>query len=160
MKQIPALPDAHWQADRERPQSLRGNIMKSLKPALFLITLAVLGIAVLPVSAQETTTRKELRREDLSGAPGMEVILSITELKPGDEIPAHLHHGIETGYVLEGGMVEARGRPAYAIETGSPIMNLRDVAHGGFKVVGDKTIKLLTVHIVDKGKPLYDPVKK
>jgi hypothetical protein len=39
-------------------------------------------------------------------------------------------------------------------------MNLRDVAHGGFKVVGDKTIKLLTVHIVDKGKPLYDPVKK
>jgi len=25
-----------------------------------------------------------------------------------------------------------------------------------YKVVGDKTIKLLTVHIVDKGKPLYE----
>lgn len=25
-----------------------------------------------------------------------------------------------------------------------------------FKVVGDKTVELLTVHIVDKGKPLYD----
>lgn len=134
--------------------------MKLLRTAAYLVTLAALGSAALPVAAQETTTRKELRRVDLSGAPGMEVILSITELRPGDEIPAHLHHGIETGYVLEGGMVEAPGRPAYAIETGSPIMNLRDIAHGGFKVVGDKTIKLLTVHIVDKGKPLYDPVKK
>jgi hypothetical protein len=39
-------------------------------------------------------------------------------------------------------------------------MALRDVEHGGFTVVGDKTIKLVTVHIVDKGKPLYDYVKK
>ena len=35
-------------------------------------------------------------------------------------------------------------------------MNLRDVLHGGYKVIGNKTIKLVTVHIVDKGKPLYD----
>jgi quercetin dioxygenase-like cupin family protein len=134
--------------------------VKSLHPVLYLFALAALGSIAMPLPAQESTSRKELRRVDLSGAPGMEVILSITELKPGDEIPAHLHHGIETGYVLEGGMVEAPGRPAYAIETGSSVLNLRDVAHGGFKVVGDKTIKLLTVHIVDKGKPLYDPVKK
>jgi hypothetical protein len=26
-------------------------------------------------------------------------------------------------------------------------------------LVGDKTLKLLTVHIVDKGKPLYDNPK-
>jgi hypothetical protein len=35
-------------------------------------------------------------------------------------------------------------------------VNVRDVPHGAFKVVGDKMVKLLTVHIVDKGKPLYD----
>lgn len=105
----------------------------------------------------QTTGRTELRRVDLSGAPGMEVILSISELRPGDELASHLHHGIETGYVLEGGMVQPPGRDAYALVAGSPIMNLRDVPHGGFKVIGDKTIKLLLVHIVDKGKPLYDP---
>jgi quercetin dioxygenase-like cupin family protein len=86
----------------------------------------------------------------------MEVILSITELKPGDELAAHFHHGVETGYVLEGGMVEAPGKPAFELVTGASIMNLRDVPHGGFKVVGDKTIRLLTVHVVDKGKPLYE----
>jgi hypothetical protein len=35
-------------------------------------------------------------------------------------------------------------------------MNARDVPHGAYKVVGDTPLKLLTVHIVDKGKPLYD----
>ena len=134
--------------------------MKSLKRVLCFATLAVLGSGVLTVSAQDATTRKELRRTDLSGAPGMEVILSVSELKPGDELAAHFHHGVETGYVLEGGMVEAPGKPAFALVTGTHIMNLRDVPHPGFKVVGDKTIKLLTVHIVDKGKPLYDWVKK
>ena len=30
--------------------------------------------------------------------------------------------------------------------------------HGGFKVVGDAPLKVLTVHIVDKGKPLVELV--
>jgi len=29
----------------------------------------------------------------------------------------------------------------------------------GFKIVGDKSLKLFTVHVVDKGKPLYEMVK-
>ena len=41
----------------------------------------------------------------------------------------------------------------------SPSMYLREVKHAGFKVVGDTPLKLFTVHIVDKGKPLYDYVK-
>jgi len=86
----------------------------------------------------------------------MEVILSVHEWKPGDEIVAHLHHGIEAGYFVEGGTVQAPGAPPRAISAGTPIWNLRDVTHAGFKVVGDKSIKLVTVHIVDKDKPMYD----
>jgi hypothetical protein len=37
--------------------------------------------------------------------------------------------------------------------------SVRDVPHGAFTVTGDKTLKLVTVHIVDKGKPLYIPAK-
>jgi quercetin dioxygenase-like cupin family protein len=123
--------------------------------------LALLAsVATFCVAAQEAGTRTELRRADLSGAPGMEVVLSISELKPGSEISAHIHHGIEAGYVLEGGMIQSPGQAPTALAAGSSIMNLRDIAHGGFKVVGDKTIKLVTVHVVDKGKPLYDWVKK
>ena len=57
-------------------------------------------------------------------------------------------------------MVEMPGKAATAMAKDAPILNARGVTHGGFKVVGDKTIKLLTVHVVDKGKPLYDWVGK
>ncbi|HUA89277.1 MAG TPA: cupin domain-containing protein [Steroidobacteraceae bacterium] len=100
--------------------------------------------------------RQELRRADLSGSPGMEVITSISEFRKGESIPRHSHHGIETGYVLQGTMIQVAGQPPTMMPTGSPIMNLRDVPHAGFTVVGDPSLRLLTVHVVDKGKPLYE----
>jgi len=127
---------------------------------LSIATMAVLGIVPPVAVAQDSAGSQELRRADLSGAPNMEVILSVTELKPGDVISEHLHHGIEAGYIVEGGTVEQAGKPPITFATGTPIMNLRDVLHGGYKVIGDKTIRLVTVHIVDKGKPLYDSPKK
>lgn len=134
--------------------------MKSNRLAMRSIVFALTIILAAPVLAQDSPGRKELRRVDLSGAPGMEVVLSVGEYKPGDVIPLHFHHGVEAGYVLEGGTVEVPGKPPISIPSGAPIMNLRDAPHAGWTVVGDKTLKLLTVHIVDKGKPLYDTAKK
>ena len=51
---------------------------------------------------------------------------------------------------------EAEGTPT----TGTGSINLRDVPHAGFKVVGNSALKLVTVHIVDKGAPLYDAPAK
>ncbi|MDT9702393.1 cupin domain-containing protein, partial [Streptomyces sp. P17] len=78
------------------------------------------------------------------------------EIKPGETLPRHIHHGEEAAYVLEGGTIETPDGKQVPFPTGRTIINKRDVPHGGFKVVGDKSVKLLTVHIVDKGKPLYD----
>jgi hypothetical protein len=39
-------------------------------------------------------------------------------------------------------------------------INQRDVPHGRFKVAGDKPLKMLTVCIGDKGKPLTEPAKE
>ena len=110
--------------------------------------------------AADSDNRKELKRVDLSGAPGMEVISSISEYKPGETLPRHFHHGIESGYFVQGGMIQPPGKEAVEVPTGAPIMNLRDEPHGGFKIVGDTTIRIFTTHIVDKGKPLYDTVSK
>ena len=121
---------------------------------------AALAVIAAPALAQDLPQRKEVRRADLAGAPGMEVIISTSEYKPGEGIPLHFHHGIEAAYVIEGGMVQSPGKPAIALQTGAPVMALRDAPHAGFTVVGDRTLKLFTVHIVDKGKPLYDMSKK
>jgi quercetin dioxygenase-like cupin family protein len=103
--------------------------------------------------------RSEQKRADLSGAPGMEVIASIVEIKPGETSNMHFHHGLEAAYVLQGAMVQAPGKEPTLNATGTTIINPRDMKHGDFKVVGDKPLRLFAVHIVDKGKPLYDYAK-
>jgi quercetin dioxygenase-like cupin family protein len=122
------------------------------------VALFGLGVATGLVAQPSTDSpqRVELKRTDLSGAPGMEVIASISEYKPGDGIGLHSHHGVEAAYVLQGGQVQLPGKDPMTLATGTSIMNLRDVKHAGWKVVGDTSLKIFTVHVVDKGKPLYD----
>ena len=134
--------------------------MRSIRGGLVVLATFVAGATVGAAAVSyDSPARKEMKRADLSGAPGMEVIASVSEYKKGEMIPKHLHHGIEAGYVIQGTMVQAPGKEPMKLETGAPIMNLRDVPHAGFKVVGDQSFKVFTVHIVDKGKPLYDWVK-
>ena len=133
--------------------------MRFVRSGLFVVA-SVLAVAIsVAAHSQDSPQRKELRRVDLSGATGMEVVSSISEFKPGEELPRHLHHGVETGYVVQGAMVQVPGQAPTMLATGAPILNLRDVPHGGFKVVGPGSLILYTAHIVDKGKPLYDWLK-
>jgi quercetin dioxygenase-like cupin family protein len=141
-----------------RHRTKLGEKVMSLLRSRLLLAATVFGVAVV-AQAQDSPQRKELRRVDLSGAAGMEVISSISEFRPGEELPRHLHHGVEAGYVVQGAMVQNPGQPPTMLATGAPILNLRDVVHGGFKVIGPGNVILFTVHTVDKGKPLYDWVK-
>ena len=117
------------------------------------------SLIVFPLNAQEGIKRTILHQADLSGADGMEVISSILEIPPGATIPRHFHNGIEAGMVLVGAMLKDPGSEPQLLVTGTDIFHLRGALHGGATVVGDKTLKLFTVHIVDKGKPLLDGVQ-
>ena len=108
--------------------------------------------------SQDSPYRKEPKRADLTGT-NMEVITSINEIKPGEASALHVHHGEESFYVVEGGTIELKDGKQVPVPTGTTGVNRRDVPHGAFKVVGDKAIKSLSVHIVDKGAPLYDNPK-
>ena len=121
----------------------------------FLIGILFASLFTFAANAQDSPFRKELKRADLTGT-NMEVVTSISEIKPGDTSTLHIHHGEESFYVLEGGTIELPDGNQVPLPTGVAAVNVRDVPHGAFKVVGDKAVKLLTVHIVDKGKPLYD----
>jgi len=121
------------------------------------VLLFGLGVASgLVAQTTDSPQRVELKRADLSGAPGMEVIASIAEYKPGETIELHFHHGLEAAYIVQGARVQLPGKDPMLLATGSSLLNLRDVKHAGFTVVGDTSLKLYTVHVVDKGKPLYD----
>jgi quercetin dioxygenase-like cupin family protein len=110
-------------------------------------------------TGSDSPQRLEKQRADLSGAPDMEVIVSVAEYPPGEGIDLHIHHGIEAAYVVQGASVQVPDQEPTALPAGATILNLREVRHGGFTVVGDSPLKLFTVHVVDKRKPLYDYTK-
>jgi len=126
----------------------------------WLAGVMIFGCGVATGLFAETLTdspqRVEQKRTDLSGATGMEVIVSTAEYKPGDKVGRHYHHGVEALYVVQGAQVQLPGKDPQTLATGSSAVNLRDVKHAGWTVVGDTSLKLFTVHIVDKGKPLYE----
>ena len=130
------------------------TLVRSLAGVLLFGVGVVTGLVA--QTSSDSPQRVEQKRTDLSGAPSMEVIASVAEYKPGDSIGLHSHHGVEAAYVLQGASVQLPGKDPTALATGATVLNLRDVKHGGFKIVGDTSLKLFTVHIVDKGKPLYD----
>lgn len=137
-------------------------ICSKLRQTLVALALVALGSAdtLLAQALSDSPQRQEKQRVELQGsngsATGMEVISSVAEYKPGEGIDLHLHHGIEALYVVQGAQIQMPGKEAQMLPTGASLMNLRMVQHGGFKVVGDTSLKLFTVHIVEKSKPLYD----
>lgn len=120
------------------------------------ITAAALALSCGAASADGVQT--ELKRSDLTGTQ-MEVIISLNEFKPGETIARHIHHGEEAFYVLEGATAQLPDGKQINLPAGTAAINMRDVAHAGFKIVGDKVLKYLAVHVVDKGKPVYDTPK-
>ena len=126
-----------------------------MKYFLGLLFACVLASTAHP---QDNTYRMELKRADLTGT-NMEFITSLQVMKPGDVGFLHIHHGEEAYYFIEGGMVETPDGKQVSIPTGTAGIYRRDVPHGAFKVVGDKPLKFVTVHIVDKGALLYDKPK-
>jgi quercetin dioxygenase-like cupin family protein len=116
--------------------------------AIFFISLASTALA--------QTNRTELKRGDLTGTD-KEIIISILEVPPGSSIDRHTHPGEEAVYVLEGATLQFPDGKEVPRPAGQAGINVRDVPHAGYKVVGDKPLKLLTVHIVDKGKPMTVP---
>ena len=123
------------------------------------IAVVVSSVALIcTANAQDYAGRKELKRSDLTGT-NMEVIVSISETKSGETLPRHFHNGEEAFYALDDTTIELPDGKQVSVKSGNAGITVRDVAHGGVKVVGDKPLRLLTVHIVDKGKPLYDTPK-
>ena len=134
----------------------RANLKRTAAGLMVFGLGVATGIFAQNAMDSDSPQRKEQKRMDLSGAPGMEVIASVAEYQKGDTIRQHIHHGIETTYVIQGGTVQAPGKDPVVFPTGATLMFPRDLKHAGFTITSDTPLKLFTVHVVDKGQPLYD----
>jgi quercetin dioxygenase-like cupin family protein len=124
---------------------------------------AALGLCLVsslfaPAAFAQTTepNRTVLKTADLTGTD-KEIIIAVLEVPPGATIARHVHPGEEAVYVLEGAKLQMPDGKEIDRPAGQAGVNVREVPHAGYKVVGDKSLKILTVHIVDKGKPMTVP---
>ncbi|MHB2208200.1 cupin domain-containing protein [Methylobacterium sp. CM6257] len=125
------------------------------------ITLAVLcaagTLSPMRIAAAQEVRRTELGRTPISGDDSREIVMQLVEIPPGATSGRHFHNGEEAYYVLEGGVAQMQGQQPKERPAGERGINKRGVPHAGYTVVGDKTIKILSVYVVDKGKPLQEP---
>jgi quercetin dioxygenase-like cupin family protein len=121
-------------------------------------TLVGLSLIASMTAHAQSSKRTELTKGDLTGT-NMEIVVGTVEVPPGASGVLHTHPGEEAYFVIDGATLLLPDGKQISLESGTAKINIRDVPHGAFKVTGDKTLKLLTVHIVDKGKPMTVPVK-
>lgn len=137
--------------------------MKQTLTYLLLVLAAIFGITIQyniqAQAANEGRSRFETNRASIPEAPNIEVIVSTAEFKPGEFMKWHYHHGVEVIYVIQGAKVQLSEKANTIFKTGTTLMIPKGVRHEGFKVIGDTSLKLFLVHIVENGKPLFDQEK-
>ena len=99
---------------------------------------------------------KVLQQMDGPVSGYMTVIVEI-EVAAGTLVARHIHPGIESTYVMEGGgelMIE--GQPSRVLKPGDAFQVPSCVAHS--VQLGNQKTKVCSTLVVEKGKPLVSPV--
>lgn len=101
--------------------------------------------------------RTDLQRHDLS-VPGWEALQVRVDIDPGVTAPKHRHPGEEIIYVLEGALqYQLEGQAPVTLKVGDVLFVPAGVPHSA-KNVGTGNGSELATYIVEKGKPLVEPV--
>ncbi len=124
---------------------------------------AVTGFVATDASAQGAAptatpgvTRKILSQTD-GPTPGYVTIIVEAEIEPGVTVARHMHPGIESAYIVEGGLeLPIEGQPTRAYKPGDGFVIPAGTPHAGGKN-GDKKTKIASTYVVEKGKPLAIP---
>jgi len=138
-----------------------------MKLAHILTPLALMtAIAVFTTNtvtrAQEAPKLKvtPLQKEALTGQSDKEVLTLIVEWPPGSGTGLHTHPGDEYTTVLEGEVVGRKeGAEAKTYTAGQSYHNEPGVVHEATNK-GSAPAKTFNVFVIEKGKPVSEPVKR
>jgi quercetin dioxygenase-like cupin family protein len=121
---------------------------------VMLISISTVGLLA-PAIAQEGIKRTPLGTLDFP--PGYQTVKGYAEIAKGTCSGRHTHPGIETSYLLEGELIlKVDGQPDKHVKAGDPVEIPAGIVHDGCATAGSAA-KVLTVHVVEKGKPLGSP---
>jgi quercetin dioxygenase-like cupin family protein len=124
-------------------------------------TALALASAVTIAAAQATGIKRAiLQRADVDAGPEhKECVFGTAELAPGASVGKHIHPGIEVGLVAEGeGDLFIDGEAPRHMKAGDSYKVDVRKPHDA-KNTGAGPMKLVATWVVEKGKPLAEPVK-
>ncbi len=131
------------------------------KTLLFIVPVAValVGAALAQAPLQPSPVKRTpIGKHDVPGS-NYEVITALVELQPGVKAGRHRHPGSVMGQVLEGEfMIAIDGQPEKIYTAGQSLEVPSGAIHNE-GAVGSKPAKLIAVYVVEKGKPLVEPIK-
>lgn len=130
----------------------------------FVLGIALVGAAGvgatmdrLAFAQQPGIKRTILLRTDEPGSQTHEAVMGVAEIAPGAMAGKHRHPGIEIGYILEGSVtLEHEGEPAKQLKAGDAFKNEPGVHNA--RNTGTVPVKILAIYLVEKGKPIAEPV--
>jgi quercetin dioxygenase-like cupin family protein len=125
-----------------------------------LLALLVGAAATAALAQAPGIKRNILQRTDVVGHEPKECVFGTAELSPGATSGKHIHHGTETGYVISGEVqlvVDGEAAPR-TLKAGDSFLVEARKPHEG-KNVSSAPVKILSAWVVEKGKPLAEPVK-
>jgi quercetin dioxygenase-like cupin family protein len=133
---------------------------------IWIAGVLMLGLSlayVQPVSAQDAPKpiikQMFLHNEPVSGVPDREAFMALVEFPPGSSTGRHIHPGDEYATVLSGELqLNVQGQPPRLVKAGDSYHNLQGVVHET-RNVGTVPARTIATFIVEKGKPLTQPVK-
>ena len=127
-------------------------MIKKILLGLSVVAFACAGSALAQQAAIKRTPLQKAEFPD-----GFVSVSAIAEIPPGGAAGRHSHPGVELGYIMEGEAdLILDGKPAQHLKAGDSYQIPIGAVHDA-KVSGDKPLKVLTVYIVDKTKPLASP---
>jgi len=109
-----------------------------------------------PPPAPAGFTRKILSQMD-GPMPGYVTLVVEVSIDAGTLVPRHTHPGIESGYIVSGGIdLPVQGQPTRALKPGDGFQIPVETPHAGAKNGDAKTV-VVSTYVVEKGKPLASP---
>ena len=137
------------------------KLIRTITPLALIATIAFCATNTV-ARAQDAPKLKvtPLQKEALTGQADKEVITLIVEWPPGSGTGLHTHPGDEYTTVLEGEVVGRKeGSEAKTYTAGQSYHNEPGVVHEANNK-GSAPAKTFNVFVIEKGKPVTEPVKR
>ena len=95
-----------------------------------------------------------------AGSKDQQIIIQTRDLKDGETVTPHIHHGVETTEVVSGTFeLYVKGQPKKVIHAGESFMVPREAPHDARPAPGSPPVHLAVTLVIDKGTPPRVPVQ-